>query len=224
MGDAYRDDYQAALMQLEALRRENEELRERLERARRLADVRSETESVVSVVDEERVSPSVLALMLVSMFFLTGTVIYAGAVTSLQNVRMRYVSHCPYSDRMGTDLASEGVLRIEVQPSVPAVVQIDGRVVPWSAGVAVSGPLASDRLHHVTVHAAGYRPYTYDAWVHPGLTRTMRVTLEEERSEQVADAVGDARAGRSVVFQKLPWARASAVNRSMVQGPSWPAR
>jgi hypothetical protein len=171
MGDAYRDGHEAALMQLEALRRENAELRERLERARAVAAAEGGARG------DERLSPSVLAVMLVSMFFLVGAVIYAGAVANLQHARARETRHCPYLEHAALARVEPGALRVEVEAVSAPLVEVDGVMLDARGGVATSGPLEPGRAHHVVVRAAGCEPYEYDAFVHPGVTRTVRVAL-----------------------------------------------
>jgi hypothetical protein len=181
MSDAYRDEHEAALRHLDALRRENAELRERLanEPARDAAAARA--------------SAGRSGLLLIAgMFFLAGSVTVAGAQRTrcTRGMGARGASPCPYLaahgegaiDRGERLLRNEpGVVRVELTgASASARVAIDGITVPRSGAIALSGPLAGGAMHVVDVSASGFTSTRTRVWVTPGRTEVVRVTPEPD--------------------------------------------
>jgi hypothetical protein len=195
MSDAYRNEHEAALRQLDALRRENDELRARLREG-----------TAVPEPTPIRAGPVGL-LLIAGVFFLAGSVTIAGAQRArcTRMVRGATTSPCPYLLARSHEGAPEGVLsrgerllraepgviRVELQgPHAPphAEVRVDGMPLPRSGSIALSGPLAGGALHVVDVQAAGYSPLRTRVWVASGRTEFVRVALSPDPLSPDTDA------------------------------------
>jgi len=179
MSDAYRDEHEAALRQLDALRRENEALREKLAGAERdPCEAQSEREPGAR-------SSAVLALI-------TGVVFLAGSVTVAGASRGRCTSSggappCPYMAAHGEGAFERGARLLRNEPGVirvelargneTAQVRVDGMVIPRSGATALSGPLAGGAMHVVDVSGGGFIQSRTCVWVGPGRTEVVRVSL-----------------------------------------------
>jgi hypothetical protein len=192
MSDAYRDEHEAALRQLDALRRENDELRAQLlQGGPREQDL------------PPRAGPSGL-LLIAGVFFLAGSITVAGAQRSqcARRAQDAAASPCPYLLANAREASQEGpfargarllraepgVIRVELQgPPASAHVRVDGLSLPRSGSVALSGPLAGGSLHVVDVEADGFAPLRTRVWVAPGRTERVRVALAPDPLAQTRD-------------------------------------
>lgn len=179
MSNVYRDEHEAALRQLEALRRENEALRERL------ADLQRETGGA-SLERESSTQPSAVLALIAGLFFLAGSVTVAGTARGRCASRDR-VHPCPFMvahgegalERGARLLRNEpGMIRVELtQGNETAQVLVDGMVIPRSGATALSGPLAGGAMHVVDVSDGGFIQSRTRVWVEPGRTEVVRVSL-----------------------------------------------
>lgn len=192
MSDAYRDDHEAALRQLDALRRENETLREKLASAQSEAGEPGEQGDFAA---EPGARPSAVLALMTGVFFLAGAVTMAGASRG-RCPSMRGSQPCPYSARWAAAhgegafergarlLRNEpGMIRVELAPgNEMAQVRVDGMVIPRSGATALSGPLASGATHVVDVSAGGFIQSRTRVSVGPGRTEVVRVALAADPS------------------------------------------
>lgn len=180
MSDAYRDEHEAALRHLDALRRENEELREALAKQREPGGPAARPSAVIALVAG--------ALLMV------GAMTVAGSSSQRCGAR-RSASHpCPYAnanvqgegpvgesafDRGERLLRNEpGMIRVELaRGNELAQVRVDGMVIPRSGATALSGPLAGGATHVVDVSAGGFIQSRSRVWVAQGRTEVVRVAL-----------------------------------------------
>ncbi len=182
MSDAYRDEHEAALRQLDALRRENDALREQIAGAS--AEREAEPEAL-------RARPSAVLALITGVFFMAGAVTVAGA-SRTRCVARRGAAPCPYMAAHGAGafergeqlLRNEpGTVRVELaQGNQTATVRVDGMVIPRSGAIALSGPLAGGATHVVDVSGGGFIQSRTRVWVVPGRTEVVRVALQVDPS------------------------------------------
>ncbi len=192
MSDAYRDEHEAALRHLDALRRENEALRERL--------AKSQEEARAS---EPGARPSAVLALITGVFFLAGAVTVAGASSSRCSTRRAGQSPCPYVaahsvgafERGEQLLRNEpGMVRVELaRGNELAQVRVDGIEIPRSGALALSGPLAGGAMHVVDVSGGGFIQSRTRVWVTPGRTEVVRVALQVDPAPKHVDdeKIGD---------------------------------
>lgn len=179
MSDAYRDEHEAALRQVDALRRENEALREKLAGAQREpSDERAD--------HEHAARPSAVLALITGVFFLASAVTVAGA-SRTRCPSSRGAHPCPYMasqnegafERGARLLRNEpGMIRVELaRGNELAQVRVDGMVIPRSGATALSGPLAGGAMHVVDVSGGGFIQSRSRVWVEPGRTEVVRVSL-----------------------------------------------
>ncbi|MBL8682064.1 MAG: hypothetical protein JNK05_23050 [Myxococcales bacterium] len=178
MSDAYRDEHEAALRHLDALRRENAELRERLSQ--------QETDAQPREAPSTGASRGAALVLIAGVFFLAGSVTIAGASRGRHGDG--YARRpCPYAARGGEGAfargerllrAEPGQIRVELaRGNETARVRVDGMEVPRSGAIALSGPLAGGATHVVDVSEGGFIQSRSRVWVTPGRTEVVRVAL-----------------------------------------------
>jgi|LNFM01.1.fsa_nt_gb hypothetical protein len=186
MSDAYRNEHEAALRHLDALRRENAELRERL----------GQQDAASSAGDDLARGPrqSAVLALISAVFFLAGAITIAGA--SPGHRARRFGAPCPYAAHgegafaRGERLlrAEPGQIRVELAPgNETARVRVDGIDVPRSGSIALSGPLAGGATHIVDVSEGGFIHSRSRVRVTPGRTEVVRVALAVDPSAKSVD-------------------------------------
>lgn len=188
MSDAYRDEHEAALRHLDALRRENEELREALARQRE--------------PDGPSARPSAALALAAGALLMVGAMTGAGA-SSQRCASRRPSSHpCPYASAQRGGETGEsafergerllrnepGMIRVELaHGNELAQVRVDGIEIPRSGALALSGPLAGGATHVVDVSAGGFIQSRSRVWVTPGRTEVVRVALTVDPAPKPVD-------------------------------------
>jgi hypothetical protein len=192
MTEAYRNNHEAALQQIEILREENQALREQLEHAQPPcphATVRA---------------PNTLPVLLAGLFFLAGSVTLAGAISARHSragcTSASWVESQRAALRRAEQLSSPGSIRVEGLADIEdAQVFIDGVLTARSGGIAFSGPLMGHQAHRVTVNAPGYLPFSTVMSVAPATTHGIFVTL-----------IADPRVAVPIESLRDPWAAPTA--------------
>ncbi len=170
MTDAYRNDHEAALRHIEALREENRVLRDLLE------------SQACDVPSLKRRPQSALPSLLAGLFFLAGAVTIAGSVASRAPR-----SGCPHASwaagqraslEQARQLSEPGTIRVEGLADLEeAQVSIDGMIIPRSGGMAYSGPLTGHQNHHLAVTSPGYLSFNTTIGVLPSTAHGISVQL-----------------------------------------------
>lgn len=188
MSDAYRDEHEAALRQVDALRRENDALREALGQQR--------------APEGPAARPSAVIALAAGAVLMVGAMTAAGS-SSQRCASRRASSHpCPYASAQSADGAGEsafergerllrnepGMIRVELaRGNELAQVRVDGIEIPRSGALALSGPLAGGATHVVDVSAGGFIQSRSRVWVTPGRTEVVRVTLAVDPAPKPVD-------------------------------------
>lgn len=176
MSDAYRNDHEAALRQIEVLQEENQALRDALEE--------QSTQCPSARAGGSRAKqPPTLPILLAGLFFLAGSVTIAGAIAGREQSgcchgRQGLFASARAEMRHARQVSEPGSIRVVGLERVDDVlVQIDGVAIPRSGGAAFSGPLTGYQRHQVTITAPGYRSFTSVVQVEPMTVHTIDAQL-----------------------------------------------